>query len=62
MKKGFLIETALRHYLLALNAVPGEFIVPPVLSLSPDGWQTLMSSAEDKSEPPPALKDLMRDA
>lgn len=62
LKKGFLIETALRHYLLALNTVPGEFIVPPVLSLSPDGWQTLMQSADDKSEPPSALKDLMRDA
>ena len=62
LKKGFLIETALRHYLLALNTVPGEFIVPPVLSLSPDGWHTLMESTDDKSEPTPALKELMRDA
>ena len=62
LKKGFLIETALRHYLLALNTVPGEFIVPPVLSLSPEGWQTLMQFTEDMSEPAPALKELMRDA
>lgn len=62
LKKGFLIETALRHYLLALNTVPGEFIVPPVLSLSPIGWQALMQSMDDKSESPPALKELMRNA
>ena len=38
LKKGFVIETALRHYLLALNTVPGEFIVPPVLSYGDAAW------------------------
>lgn len=61
LKKGFLIETALRHYLVALNTIPGEFMVPPVLSLSPDGWSTLVNSLEDTTEPAPALKELMRD-
>ena len=62
LKKGFLIETALRHYLVALNTIPGEFIVPPVLSLSAEGWKALTKALEDKGEPVSALKELMQDA
>jgi len=59
LKKGFLIETALRHYLVALNTIPGDFIVPPVLSVSAEGWGVLMQSLEDVGEPAPALTSLM---
>lgn len=62
LKKGFLIETALRHYLVALNTIPGEFIVPPVLSLSTEGWKALTKALEDAGEPASALKKLMQDA
>ena len=62
LKKGFLIETALRHYLVALNTIPGEFIVPPVLSLSTEGWNALTKALEDTGEPFSALKELMQDA
>lgn len=62
LKKGFLIETALRHYLVALNTIPGEFIVPPVLSLSTEGWKALTKALEDTGEPVSALKKLMQDA
>ncbi len=62
LKKGFLIETALRHYLVALNTIPGEFIVPPVLSLSTEGWKALTKALEDPGEPASALKKLMQDA
>jgi hypothetical protein len=62
MKKGFVIETALRHYLLALNAVPGEFITPPVLTVTPESWQAVTAALADTSEPTAALRELLGDA
>lgn len=62
LKKGFVIETALRHYLLALNAVPGEFITPPVLTVNEASWKTLTDALTDASDSTPALRELLRDA
>ena len=62
MKKEFVIETALRHYLLALNAVPGEFITPPVLTVTPESWRSVTAALADTSEPTPALRELLGDA
>jgi len=62
MKKGFVIETALRHYLLVLNAVPGEFITPPVLTVTPESWRSVTEALTDSSEPSPALRELLGDA
>jgi uncharacterized protein (DUF1778 family) len=62
MKKGFVIEIALRHYLLALNAVPGEFITPPVLTVTPESWQSVTEALADSSEPTQALRELLSDA
>ncbi len=61
LKKGFVIETALRHYLLALNTVPGEFITPPVLTITPASWQSVTDALADTSEPTPALRELLGD-
>ncbi len=62
LKKGFVIETALRHYLLALNAIPGEFITPPVLTLTPESWQAMTAALADTAEPTPALRELLGNA
>lgn len=62
LKKGFVIETALRHYLLALNAFPGEFIIPPVLTVTSESWQSVSDALADNSEPTPALRELLGDA
>lgn len=62
LKKGFVIETALRHYLLALNAVPGDFIIPPVLTVTQESWQGVVGALNENSEAIPALRELLADA
>ena len=39
VKKGFLIENALNHYLQALYEIPEEFIIPTKLVLSEEGFE-----------------------
>jgi len=60
IKKGFLIENALDHYLQALQEIPAEFIVPNKLILSDASFQEVSSMIESVDEPTEALKELMR--
>ncbi|MCA1779882.1 MAG: hypothetical protein LC637_11000 [Xanthomonadaceae bacterium] len=60
VKKGFLIETALRHHLTALAELPESAMVPPVVRVSP----AAMKRIADLIETPPkskALDELMRE-
>lgn len=60
VKKGFLIEQALDHYLQALYAIPEEFIIPSKLVLSNSSFERVMEMMENPPEPTQALIDLMR--
>ncbi len=60
IKKGFLIENALDHYLQALQEIPTEFIVPNKLILSDASFQEFSTMLESTEEPTEALKELMR--
>ncbi len=60
VKKGFLIENALDHYLQALYAIPEEFIIPSKLVLSEASFERVMDMMETPPEPTQALIDLMR--
>ena len=60
VKKGFLIEHALDHYLQVLYAIPEEFIIPSKLVLTNESFQTVMDMMENPAEPTQALKDLMQ--
>ena len=60
VKKGFLIENALDHYLQALYAIPEEFIVPSKLVLSKESFEKVLEMIENPPEPTEALKNLMR--
>jgi len=61
VKKGFLIENALDHYLQALYAIPEEFIIPTKLVLTDESFQMVVEMMENPAEPTQALKDLMQD-
>lgn len=61
VKKGFLIENALDHYLQALYAIPEEFIIPTKLVLTDESFQMVMDMMEKPAEPTQVLKDLMQD-
>jgi hypothetical protein len=60
VKKGHVVEQALRHHLLALQELPADFIVHPKLVVTRrTGDAILKQVATDK--PTKALRDLMRD-
>lgn len=60
VKKGFLIENALDHYLQALYAIPEEFIIPSKLVLSKKSFERVTDMIENPPEPTQALIDLMK--
>jgi uncharacterized protein (DUF1778 family) len=60
IKKAFLIENALDHYLQALYEIPQEFIIPSKLVLSEKSFEKVMDMIENPPKPTEALRDLMR--
>jgi hypothetical protein len=60
VKKGYLVEQALRHHLQALQELPADVIVHPRLVVTRKSGATLLKEIE-KAEPTEALRDLLRD-
>jgi hypothetical protein len=60
VKKGHLIEQALRHHLVALQALPADVIVHPRLVVTRKSFEKIVEQIE-KGEPTPALRKLMGD-
>jgi hypothetical protein len=60
VKKGYLIEQALRHHLEALQALPADILVHPKLVVTRKSGAAILEQV-DKGQPSPALRDLMRD-
>jgi hypothetical protein len=59
MKMGHLIETALRHHLAALDALPADVLVPARLAVTRKSWDELVKAIESPSAPTPAMRELM---
>lgn len=60
VKKGHLVEQALRHHLQALQALPADVIVHPHLVVTRKSGEALLRQLEG-GEPTVALRELMRD-
>lgn len=60
VKKGYLIENAIEHYLQALYEIPEEFIIPGKIVLRNDSFDKVVDMIENPPEPTEALKSLMR--
>jgi hypothetical protein len=60
VKKGYLVEQALRHHLQALQELPADVIVRPRLVVTRKSGAKLLKEIE-KAEPTEALRDLLRD-
>jgi hypothetical protein len=58
LKKGYLIENALDSYLNALYEIPSSMMVPGMISVSEETFETLIES--ENKEPTAALKALMQ--
>jgi len=59
LKKGYLIQNALDYYLNALHEIPGSFIVPSHLRVSPESFEAIL--ALEEKEPNKKLKALMHE-
>lgn len=60
VKKGHLVEQALRHHLQALQELPADIIVHPKLVITRKSGEAVLKQVE-KGKPTQALRDLMRD-
>jgi hypothetical protein len=60
VKKGHLVEQALRHHLQALQELPADIIVHPRLVVTRKSGEAILRELE-KGKPTNALRDLMRD-
>jgi len=60
VKKGHLVEQALRHHLLALEELPADVIVHPRLVVTRKSGEDILEQMRS-GKPTQALRDLMRD-
>lgn len=60
IKKQFLIETALLHFLGALDELPSHIIVPPRLIVTERSGRRVANLISGRRKPSQALVELMR--
>jgi hypothetical protein len=60
VKKQFLIESALLHHIQALEALPGNAIVPPRLVVSAASGRKIRALLTRRQKPTSELVELMR--
>jgi len=60
MKKGHLVEQALRHHLRALQELPADVMVHPTLVVSRKSGEAILKQIQ-RGKATPALRDLLRD-
>jgi len=58
VKKSHLIETALLHHLAALEELPADVVIPPVIVISRAGGEDVERRITDPLPPTPALRAL----
>ncbi len=61
LKKSFVIETALLHYLQALKEIPTDVIIPSQIQVNHNTFQQLVNLLENPPEPSTELKNLMQE-
>jgi hypothetical protein len=59
VKKGHLVEEALRHHLLALHELPADVILHPKVVVSRRSGQALVQRIVSRRRPTKALRKLM---
>ncbi len=61
VKKSHLIETALLHHLSALDEIPADIRIPPVLELSRESGERVLERLANPPAPTAAMKALFDD-
>lgn len=60
VKKGYLIESALRYHLRALQELPADVLVPAKMVLTRRSFDELAARLRSPGKPTKALRELMR--
>lgn len=60
LKKAYVIEAAILHHLAALQDIPEDIIVSPMVTLSSKGWSTVVDAMNSEATPTEALRRLMK--
>jgi hypothetical protein len=60
VKKGHLVEQALRHHLRALQELPADVLVHPKLVVTKNSGEAILKRIRS-GRPTPALRQLLRD-
>ena len=61
VKKSHLIETALLHHLKALEEIPADLLIPPVLEVTRKSGERVLDSIDNPPQPTAAMKALYDD-
>ncbi len=61
VKKSHLIETAVLHHLNALDSIPADLIIPPIIEVSRTTGNTLLGRIEKPQPPTAAMRALFDD-
>ncbi|HEC13749.1 MAG TPA: hypothetical protein ENI80_10985 [Acidiferrobacteraceae bacterium] len=61
VKKGYLIEEALRHHLQALREIPEDLIIPSRLVLTSEAMEQVVEGIAGEDQPTEALRTLLRE-
>lgn len=61
LKKGFVIEQALLHYMEALTELPEEVVIPPRLVVDRASGERILQRIESKEPPNAAMRALFGD-
>ena len=59
VKKGHVLEQALRHHLLALAELPASVIIPPRIVVSRETGERIVERIKSPRKPSRELRDLM---
>lgn len=61
VKKGHLIEEALRHHLQALSELPADVIIPPSIVVGVEEAAEILRAVDNPPPPTTAMRALMAD-
>lgn len=61
IKKGYLIENAINHYLQAMYEIPQDYIIPPNIHLTKESFEQVVDVVNNPPSPTKELVDLMRE-
>jgi uncharacterized protein (DUF1778 family) len=59
VKKGCLVEQALRHHLQALRELPAGVMIPPRITVTPASFEAVTGLIEEPRKPTKALRALL---